>query len=51
MEVLELARDNGGKPIMRAVYDAMIERGIMKTEVDTAKATMRTIRLKTPGGA
>ena len=51
MELLELARDNGGKPIMRAVYEAMIERGIMKTEVDTAKTAMKTIRLKTPGAA
>lgn len=49
MELLELARDNGQKPIMRAVYDAMIERGIMKTEVDTARATMKKIKLKTPG--
>jgi len=49
MELLELARDSGTQGIMRDVYDAMLERGIMKTEVDTAKASMRTIKLKTPG--
>jgi ankyrin repeat protein len=51
MGLMELARETGNKNIMGAVYDTMIERGIMKTEVDTAKATMKKIKLKTPGGA
>lgn len=50
MELLELARDSGKQGIMRDVYDALVERGIMKTEVSVAKTAMRTIRLKTPGG-
>lgn len=51
MELLELARDSGQKDVMRAVYDALIERGIMKTEVNAGHVAMKTIRLKTPGAS